>query len=89
MIQDLMNTRWNIMQPQPDPGPTPEPEPGEEEKEERAQMDTQMLYKRLEKYFFQTRSIYLWGVVDDKIFYQQSRWCGNQWYGGLRYYANA
>ena len=25
-----------------------------------------MLYKRLEKYFFQTRSIYLWGVVDDK-----------------------
>ena len=66
MIQDLMNTRWNIMQPQPDPGPTPEPEPGEEEKEERAQMDTQMLYKRLEKYFFQTRSIYLWGVVDDK-----------------------
>jgi ATP-dependent Clp protease protease subunit len=52
---------------QPDPGtPTPEPEPGEEEKEERAQLDTQMLYKRLEKYFFQTRSIYLWGVVDDK-----------------------
>jgi ATP-dependent Clp protease, protease subunit len=65
MIQDLLNTRWNIMQP--DPGtPTPEPEPGEEEKEERAQLDTQMLYKRLEKYFFQTRSIYLWGVVDDK-----------------------
>jgi ATP-dependent Clp protease protease subunit len=55
------------MQPQPDPGtPAPETEPGEEEKEERAQMDTQMLYKRLEKYFFQTRSIYLWGVVDDK-----------------------
>jgi ATP-dependent Clp protease protease subunit len=52
---------------QPDPGtPTPEPEPGEEEKEERAQLDTQMLYKRLEKYFVQTRSIYLWGVVDDK-----------------------
>jgi ATP-dependent Clp protease protease subunit len=25
-----------------------------------------MLYKRLEKYFFQTRAIYLWGVVDDK-----------------------
>jgi ATP-dependent Clp protease protease subunit len=69
MIQDLINPRWDniIMQPQPDPGtPTPEPEPGEEEKEERAQLDTQMLYKRLEKYFFQTRSIYLWGVVDDK-----------------------
>ena len=67
MIQDLINSPWNRMQPQPDPGtPTPEPEPGEEEKEERAQLDTQMLYKRLEKYFFQTRSIYLWGVVDDK-----------------------
>jgi ATP-dependent Clp protease protease subunit len=25
-----------------------------------------MLYKRLERYFFETRSIYLWGVVDDK-----------------------
>jgi ATP-dependent Clp protease protease subunit len=25
-----------------------------------------MLYKRLEKYFFDTRAIYLWGVVDDK-----------------------
>ena len=67
MIQDLLNTSWNIMQPQPDPvtPAPPETEPGEEEKEERAQMDTQMLYKRLEKYFFQTRSIYLWGVVDD------------------------
>jgi ATP-dependent Clp protease protease subunit len=65
MIQDLLNIPWNIMQP--DPGtPAPAPEPGEEEKEERAQLDTQMLYKRLEKYFFQTRSIYLWGVVDDK-----------------------
>jgi len=66
MIQDLLNNRWNMIQSQPDPGPATEPEPGEEEKEERAQMDTQMLYKRLEKYFFQTRSIYLWGVVDDK-----------------------
>jgi ATP-dependent Clp protease, protease subunit len=59
---------WNVMQPQPDPG-TPgvpgEPET-EEEKEERAEVDTRMLYKRLEKYFFQTRAIYLWGVVDDK-----------------------
>src|SRR5687768_7745002 len=52
-------------QPQPEPGVPAEPET-EEEKEERAQMDTQMLYKRLEKYFFQTRSIYLWGIVDDK-----------------------
>ena len=54
MIQDLINPRWNNIIMQPDPGtPTPEPEPGEEEKEERAQLDTQMLYKRLEKYFFQ------------------------------------
>src|SRR5215207_10905375 len=65
MIQDLLNNRWHIMQPEPGT-PAPETEPGEEEKEERAQLDTQMLYKRLEKYFFQTRSIYLWGVVDDK-----------------------
>lgn len=46
-----------------------EEEPEEEpdlEKELRAQPDTQMLYKRLEKYFFDSRSIYLWGVVDDR-----------------------
>ncbi|MFN2458127.1 MAG: ClpP family protease [Chitinophagaceae bacterium] len=44
----------------------PEKPETEEEKEERAQLDTQMLYKKLEKYFFETRSIYLWGIVDDK-----------------------
>jgi ATP-dependent Clp protease protease subunit len=53
------------MQPQPEPGTPGEPD-GEEEKEERAETDTRMLYRRLEKYFFETRSIYLWGVVDDK-----------------------
>lgn len=65
MIQDLLQKNWPLMQPgpQPDPGTPGEPE---EEKEERAEVDTRMLYKRLEKYFFQTRSIYLWGVVDDK-----------------------
>jgi ATP-dependent Clp protease protease subunit len=52
-----------LMQPQPNPG---EPEHEEEEKEERAEVDTRMLYKRLEKYFYESRSIYLWGVVDDK-----------------------
>jgi ATP-dependent Clp protease protease subunit len=63
-FQDLIHNRWRM---QPGPGePDPEQPESEEEKEERAQMDTQMLYKRLEKYFFQTRSIYLWGVVDDK-----------------------
>ena len=59
---------WKRMQPNPEPG-TPgvpgEPET-EEEKEERAEVDTRMLYKRLEKYFYETRSIYLWGIVDDK-----------------------
>jgi ATP-dependent Clp protease, protease subunit len=65
MIQDILNNRWHVMQPEPGT-PNPETEPGEEEKEERAQIDTQMLYKKLERYFFQSRSIYLWGVVDDK-----------------------
>lgn len=60
--QDLINNHW-IMQPQPNPD---EPDTEEEEKEERAEVDTRMLYKRLERYFFDTRSIYLWGVVDDK-----------------------
>src|SRR3954471_8431200 len=67
-LQDQLYRRWNVMQPQPgapDPG-NPEPPDEDEEKEERAQIDTQMLYKRLEKYFYQTRSIYLWGIVDDK-----------------------
>jgi ATP-dependent Clp protease protease subunit len=67
MIQEYLNSPWNIMQPQLSPEPEPgDPNDPDEDKEERAQMDTQMLYKRLEKYFFQTRSIYLWGVVDDK-----------------------
>jgi ATP-dependent Clp protease, protease subunit len=67
-IQDKIYQPWNFMQPnpQPDPGTPGEPEDPEEEKEERAQIDTPMLYKRLEKYFYQTRSIYLWGIVDDK-----------------------
>ncbi len=57
---DLLNNRWRMS---PEPG---EPDHEEEEKEERAETDTRMLYKRLERYFFDTRSIYLWGVVDDK-----------------------
>jgi ATP-dependent Clp protease protease subunit len=44
-----------------------EPEKEEEQdKELRAQSDTQMLYKRMEKLFFESRSIYLWGIVDDR-----------------------
>ncbi len=61
-VQNIWNNRW-VMQPQPNPD---EPGTEEEEKEERAEVDTRMLYKRLEKHFFETRSIYLWGVVDDK-----------------------
>ncbi len=43
-----------------------EGEPDEEEQEERPKSDLMMFHKKLEKYFFETRSIYLWGVVDDK-----------------------
>ena len=42
-------------------------EPEEEEKErEDKRDDLMMLNKRLEKYFYEKRSVYLWGVVDDK-----------------------
>lgn len=62
-LQDILKNRWDLMSPQPNPE---EPDKDEEEKEERAEVDTRMLYKRLEKYFYETRSIYLWGIVDDK-----------------------
>ena len=42
----------------------------EEEEDEKEREDKRdelmMLNKRLEKYFFEKRSVYLWGVVDDK-----------------------
>src|SRR5688572_30570713 len=38
----------------------------EEEKEEHPKSDLMMFSKKLEKYFFNSRSVYLWGVVDDK-----------------------
>jgi ATP-dependent Clp protease, protease subunit len=38
----------------------------DEEKEEQPKSDIMMFSKRLEKYFFEKRSVYLWGVVDDK-----------------------
>ena len=65
-LQDQLYKRWNVMQPQPDPTTPGAPEEPEEEKEERAELDTRMLYKKLEKYFYDTRSIHLWGIVDDK-----------------------
>lgn len=43
-----------------------EEEPGEDEKEETPKSDLMMFSKKLEKYFFESRSVYLWGVVDDK-----------------------
>src|SRR5690349_11601390 len=61
--QDILMNRYRM---QPEPGVPGEPEPGEEEQEERAELDTRMLYKKMEKHFYDTRSIYLWGVVDDK-----------------------
>lgn len=39
-----------------------EPEP----KEEKAPEMGRLLLKKLEKYFFETRSVYLWGVINDK-----------------------
>lgn len=41
-------------------------EEDEEEKEEQPKSDLGMFSKRLEKYFFEKRAVYLWGVVDDK-----------------------
>lgn len=38
----------------------------DDEKEEQPKSDLMMFSKKLEQYFFQTRSVYLWGVVDDK-----------------------
>ena len=38
----------------------------DEEKEEQPKSDLMMFSKKLEKYFFEKRSIYLWGVVDDR-----------------------
>lgn len=40
-------------------------EPEEKEREDKRD-ELMMLNKRLEKYFFDKRSVYLWGVVDDK-----------------------
>ncbi|MGC4035645.1 MAG: ATP-dependent Clp protease proteolytic subunit [Chitinophagaceae bacterium] len=38
----------------------------EEEKEDAPKSDLMMFSKKLEKYFFDKRSVHLWGVVDDK-----------------------
>jgi ATP-dependent Clp protease protease subunit len=38
----------------------------EDEKEEQPKSDIGMFSKKLERYFFEKRAVYLWGVVDDK-----------------------
>jgi ATP-dependent Clp protease protease subunit len=38
----------------------------EEEKEDQPKSDLMMFSKKLEKYFFERRSVHLWGPVDDK-----------------------
>lgn len=38
----------------------------EDEQEERPKSDLGMFSKKLERYFFEKRAVYLWGVVDDK-----------------------
>jgi ATP-dependent Clp protease protease subunit len=38
----------------------------DDEKEEQPKSDIAMFNKKLEKYFFEKRAVYLWGVVDDK-----------------------
>lgn len=38
----------------------------EEEKDDTPKSDLMMFSKKLEKYFFENRSVHLWGVVDDK-----------------------
>lgn len=41
-------------------------EPEDEKEREDKRDDLQMLNKKLERYFFDRREVYLWGVVDDK-----------------------
>lgn len=38
----------------------------DDEQEDQPKSDLKMFSKKLEKYFFESRSVYLWGVVDDK-----------------------
>src|SRR4051812_22670493 len=42
----------------------PDHEPMEPQGEKTAEMG--IMFKKIEKYFFETRSVYLWGAVEDK-----------------------
>lgn len=54
-MSNIFNKNWRAEEEEP-----------VEEKEEQPKSDLMMFSKKLEKYFFETRSVYLWGVVDDK-----------------------
>lgn len=41
-------------------------EPDEKEESPKSDSETGMFNKKLERYFFEKRAVYLWGVVDDK-----------------------
>ncbi len=43
-----------------------EEEPEEKEPKEDKSAEASMLMKKMEKFFFRTRSVYLWGAVDDR-----------------------
>lgn len=58
-----MNRQKNFYK---DPFATRGKKDDEEEKEETPKSDLMMFSKKLEKYFFDKRAVYLWGVVDDK-----------------------
>jgi ATP-dependent Clp protease protease subunit len=57
-----MNSKYLISPYRMDDDDDEEDEPKEKEKSP----EMGMLMKKLEKYFFQTRAVYLWGAVDDR-----------------------
>lgn len=58
----IMNYSKYLIQPFKMEDDEPELEP----KEERVQEMGKLMMKKMEKYFFETRSVYLWGIVNDK-----------------------
>jgi ATP-dependent Clp protease, protease subunit len=62
-----MNSKYLIKPFRMDDDEPVEPgEPGEQEPKEEKAPDMGMLMKKLEKYFFETRTVQLWGAVDDR-----------------------
>ena len=50
----------------PDPKATRLRSDDDDERDEQPKSDLKMLSKKIEKYFFEQRSVHFWGVVDDK-----------------------